>query len=570
MSLRRVLVRPRALLSTVAAVLIVVQFLALLVGGTERAALAHAPGNPYFQRTWARTDKPVADGIVARTWMWGPEANTPVLEEPYAESPGGTRLVQYFDKSRMEITHPGADSGSVWYVTNGLLVVELVTGAMQVGDTAFTQFAPANVNVAGDPDDVSGPTYATVGTLRHLPPLADGARITQRVDRNGNVWNDPTLVTRNVTAALRVTVPGLDHQVASPFLDFMRSSGTVSVDDAFVHDRLFVQDFYATGLPISEAYWANVKVGGTNRDVLLQCFERRCLTYTPDNPAAWRVEAGNVGLHYAAWREASLRQGQGTATATATATPTNTPPPGATATFTPTSTHTPTATNTPRPGSTATFSPTATQTPVPTNTPRASPTNTPTPTPTRTPTPAPTPTNTPPPTSTTTNTPTSGTIPDPTESACLNAFEAEVLRLVNVERTSRGLSPLTVSVKLNRAAYNFAFDLGRRNYYPGHPQPHQTMAPYPSWLGGPNLIDRVQTAQYTGYTIAGENIAAGYTSPQAVLDAWMNSAGHRANILDARYTQIGLGYATATPSAYTHYWVQVFGNGNDGAPTGCP
>ncbi|HYI15383.1 MAG TPA: hypothetical protein VEX37_08330, partial [Thermomicrobiales bacterium] len=65
---------------------------------------------------------------------------------------------------------------------------------------------------------------------------------------------------------------------------------------------LFESPYYATGLPITEAYWATVKVGGTPRDVLLQCFERRCLTYTPGNDPAWQVEAGNVGQHYYRWR----------------------------------------------------------------------------------------------------------------------------------------------------------------------------------------------------------------------------------------------------------------------------
>src|SRR5688500_4543766 len=68
-------------------------------------ALAVAPATPVFERTWARTDKPVTDGEANRTWMWGPEGNTGAIPEPYLESPGGMRTVQYFDKSRMEITH---------------------------------------------------------------------------------------------------------------------------------------------------------------------------------------------------------------------------------------------------------------------------------------------------------------------------------------------------------------------------------------------------------------------------------------------------------------------------------
>ncbi len=59
---------------------------------------------------------------------------------------------------------------------------------------------------------------------------------------------------------------------------------------------------YATGFPITEAYWTYAKVDGAIRDVLFQCFQRRCLTYTPSNDPGWQVEAGNVGQHYYRWR----------------------------------------------------------------------------------------------------------------------------------------------------------------------------------------------------------------------------------------------------------------------------
>jgi uncharacterized protein YkwD len=55
------------------------------------------------------------------------------------------------------------------------------------------------------------------------------------------------------------------------------------------------------------------------------------------------------------------------------------------------------------------------------------------------------------------------------------------------------------------------------------------------------------------YRTAGENIAVGYTSPAAVVQGWMNSEGHRANILNASYTQIGMGYESAG-----HHWTQMF------------
>ncbi|HUG15056.1 MAG TPA: hypothetical protein VMM78_08555, partial [Thermomicrobiales bacterium] len=277
----------RLLLAATAGALVLLQFLPftpLWSWFSDSSARAIAPGNEQFLRTWERADRPIADGEAARTWMWGPKANSEVLLEPYLESPDGMRQVQYFDKSRMEITHPHAPDDGLWYVTNGLLVVELVTGMLQVGDDTFIPYAPADINVAGDSDDTGSPTYATMGSLRSAPPLVDGQLITQRVDRSGAVTDDPALAVHGVTAAAHITVPGIDHQVASPFLAFMQSEGVVYVDGAFTHDRLFDSDYYATGWPITEAHWATVKVSGGWVDVLIQCFERRCLTFTPSNP----------------------------------------------------------------------------------------------------------------------------------------------------------------------------------------------------------------------------------------------------------------------------------------------
>jgi hypothetical protein len=261
---------------------------------------AEAPADPAFQRTWARTDQPVQQGQVNRTWMWGPEAFTGGLMEPYAEGQGGQRIVQYFDKARMEITNPNVDSSSVWYVTNGLLVVELITGRVQVGDGAYEDRSPAVLNVAGDADDQAGPTYATFAGLLDASPLPVSGTIIQRVARDGTVVDDPFLAERGVTGVVLDDVTG--HTIAAPFWDFMTSSGTVWDGASYVQAPLFENAYFATGRPITEAYWAEVRVAGTPRDVLIQCFERRCLTYTPENPAGWQVEAGNVGQHYYAWR----------------------------------------------------------------------------------------------------------------------------------------------------------------------------------------------------------------------------------------------------------------------------
>jgi hypothetical protein len=305
---------------------------------------AEAPATPEFERTWARTDKPVADLQVNRTWMWGPEANTVARQERYEESPGKLRTVQYYDKSRMEITHPDAVDDGVWFVTNGLLVNELISGRVQIGDDLFEVRQPAaDINVAGDPDDIYGPTYGTIAMVVDEPPLADGEAVIQRLSRDGVITVDSTLAEEGVTAAYRVQVTGIDHQVASPFWEFMTAEGTVYEDGEFVDDLLFQNAFYATGFPITEAYWASVKLENVVQDVLIQCFERRCLTYTPGNDEGWQVEAGNVGQHYYRWRYPDAATPTPTETTTATATAT------ATATGTVTATATATATTPPAP-----------------------------------------------------------------------------------------------------------------------------------------------------------------------------------------------------------------------------
>ncbi len=211
----------------------------------------------------------------------------------------------------MEINNPNADQNSPWYVTNGLLVVEMVEGWWQVGDEEFDETPePAEVNVTGDPGGEEGlsPTYADIGRygLRDLPATPVGAALNWWIDSEGTITQAPQPTGENVTAAHRVTVPEIDHTIASVFWAFMNSQGPVWENGQLVTEHLFENPFYATGYPITEAYWTTVRVARTPRDVLVQCFERRCLTFTPGNPEGWQVEAGNVGLHYYLWRYGEL------------------------------------------------------------------------------------------------------------------------------------------------------------------------------------------------------------------------------------------------------------------------
>ncbi len=267
------------------------------VGGTVRGQAGDpAFADPAFARVWRRTDAPVRSGVASRSWVWGPEPRTGATMEPYREAPGGQRLVQYFDKSRMEMNDPRGDANAPFFVTNGLLVTELVTGNLQLGDTAFVPYPPSIFPVAGDLDDPNCPTYAAFARVRTAPALAVGTPVTATLSRDGTVGADAGLAGQ-VTARQYVRETG--HTVADVFWVFMNASGPT---DGGAVEPLFRSPFYATGLPLTEAYWAVVRVGGQPRPVLMQLFERRVLTYTPANAPGFLVEAGNVGQHYRLWR----------------------------------------------------------------------------------------------------------------------------------------------------------------------------------------------------------------------------------------------------------------------------
>jgi hypothetical protein len=286
--------RPPGIVAVVCAVLLVV-----MPGVHPRSVLSEPIANTDFLQTWTREDQPVAAGQVSRSWLWGPDPFTAAIQEPYGSSPGGERTVQYFDKARMEINDPDAERNR-WFVTTGLLASEMMSGAMQTADGAFVQRGPALIPVAGDLEDPEGPTYATFDTVRHAESFPTGTTLVTRIDRVGTLSHDQQLARHNVLAGQYV--PETSHSVASVFWTFLNATAVVVEDSQTVTGRLFEPWFYATGFPVTEAYWTSARVDGIQQDVLVQVFERRVLTYTPSNEPAWRVELGNVGLHYYWWR----------------------------------------------------------------------------------------------------------------------------------------------------------------------------------------------------------------------------------------------------------------------------
>jgi uncharacterized protein YkwD len=128
-------------------------------------------------------------------------------------------------------------------------------------------------------------------------------------------------------------------------------------------------------------------------------------------------------------------------------------------------------------------------------------------------------------------------------SSPISSFVSQVLTLTNQERAKAGCKALTTSAALTTAAQAHSVDMAAKNYFSHDSQ------------DGRSPFDRMKTAGYD-FSAAAENIATGQQTPASVMHAWMNSAGHKANILNCTYTQIGIGYATGNGSPY---WTQDFG-----------
>ncbi len=255
--------------------------------------------DPAFERLWTRTDQLVTAGAVSRSYYWGP-APSYTTSEDYAQGAGGQRLVQYFDKGRMEINNPQADKSSPFYVTSGLLTEELVSGKLQVGDSRFLPLAPAGIAVAGDQDDALAPTYQSFHNLLKLGPHQVGQFADYTVDRSGHLAFEQDLDGYQVRYTYVESTT--HHAIPTVFWNFLNLKGEV-VDGKPGIGLLADPWFLYTGYPITEAYWTKVKVGGKPEvAVLIQLYQRRVLTYTPTNADGWKVEMGNIGGHYYQWR----------------------------------------------------------------------------------------------------------------------------------------------------------------------------------------------------------------------------------------------------------------------------
>jgi uncharacterized YkwD family protein len=131
----------------------------------------------------------------------------------------------------------------------------------------------------------------------------------------------------------------------------------------------------------------------------------------------------------------------------------------------------------------------------------------------------------------------------PVEQGSLNEYELKVVELVNIERQKNGLQALKIDEELSKVARLKSADMRDNNYFS-----HQ-----PPTYGSP--FDMMKKYGIS-YRTAGENIAAGQKTPEAVVTGWMNSSGHRANILNSNFTHIGVGFVKG--GSYGTYWTQQF------------
>jgi len=124
-------------------------------------------------------------------------------------------------------------------------------------------------------------------------------------------------------------------------------------------------------------------------------------------------------------------------------------------------------------------------------------------------------------------------------------YEERVAQLVNIEREKNGLQPLAFDSSISNVARAKSKDMADNNYFA-----HQS----PTYGSAGDMLRNFGI----NWSAWGENIASGQKTPEIVVNAWMNSPGHRANILSSNFSKIGVGYVTNSNG--TPYWTQIFTN----------
>jgi hypothetical protein len=235
--------------------------------------------DPAFARYFHRTG---TDGQ-ALLWGGGPIVS---LVEPFTGAPGSRRLVEYFDRGRMELIVDG--EGRDVQVTEGLLVKEMATGNVQLGYDSFVQVAPADIPLIG----ATGLTYADFRDATSRAPDRT-ASADNRVDAWIAVGGAVSAGAAPVTVRASQYVSETGHNVPDVFVAWFASRPFGNVDA-----------LDALGYPITDAFWVESGKGNAGAS-LVQLFERRVVTYTPGLPTGEQFTLTNAGRHYYRWRYGS-------------------------------------------------------------------------------------------------------------------------------------------------------------------------------------------------------------------------------------------------------------------------
>ncbi len=249
-----------------------------IVGAVLAAVLMTDGARAATEFARAEFRAPYVAGEAITPNFWGPLR---LASDAYTQTYNDRdRTVQYFDKGRMEY-----QSGRG--VTFGLLATEMVTGRIQLGDNEFLDQAPSRTPVAGD-ENGEGVRYVDLFNASGTAWAATTRRTGEELGwffANGRFVSD-----RSGGLNLRV-VQLTDY-------DSVTRHNVIQVFRAY-RDAV---GFSTIGYAISEPFASYFTVGGVQTPIIVQVFERRVLTYTPDNPPNFQVEMGNIGRHYFPWR----------------------------------------------------------------------------------------------------------------------------------------------------------------------------------------------------------------------------------------------------------------------------
>jgi hypothetical protein len=171
---------------------------------------------------------------------------------------------------------------------------------MQVGDQQYEQRAPATIAIAGDPGNAF-PLYRDLQAVYRRARPANQANELLVRDPSGAVQTQ-ILENANQDPSMRIVQRVNNIGIPRVFWDYMNQPGRVVENGNVIEARPLIDWRYVIGEPLTEAYWTYIKVGGVDRGVLVQAFERRVLTFTPTNERQFQVEMGNIGRHYFSWR----------------------------------------------------------------------------------------------------------------------------------------------------------------------------------------------------------------------------------------------------------------------------